>query len=194
MKNEICQKIRPLLVDYSDGVLPADDVRQIAGHLAHCPDCRAELCLLEDSLSLAREVWNESGDCPDFRVNENGTVPLNRSTNKPLAVSCGNGQKPLAVSRKKYRRALALIGGAAAVCAIVVILLFSRPTGPKDEFDAMQYIAREERSARLAASVQILADQPSLKQYKEDAERYLKENYADTAAVRMLEKQQTQPE
>ena len=55
----------------------------------------------------------------------------------------------------------------------------------------MEYIAREERSARLAASVQMLADQPGLAQYKEDAERYLKEHYAGTSAVRMLEKQQT---
>jgi len=56
----------------------------------------------------------------------------------------------------------------------------------KEEMDVMEYIAREDRSARLAASVEMLAAQPGLEQYKENAERYLKEHYADTAAVRML--------
>jgi anti-sigma factor RsiW len=171
MKNDTCGKIRPLLVDYSDGVLSADKTRQIAAHLAQCPACREELRLLEHSLALAREVWNES------------------ATNEPLA-TCS---KPLAVSRKTFRRPLAWIGGAVAACAVIIILLFARSTKPKEEIDVMQYIAREERSARLAASVQLLADQPGLEQYKEDAERYLKEHYADTAAVRMLEKQQTSP-
>ena len=37
MKNKTCDKIRLLLVDYSDGVLPADESRQIAAHLAAMP-------------------------------------------------------------------------------------------------------------------------------------------------------------
>jgi hypothetical protein len=42
--------------------------------------------------------------------------------------------------------------------------------------------------------VQLLAAQPGLEQYKENTERYLKETYADTTAVRMLEKQQIPPQ
>jgi len=217
MKNETCHKIRLLLVDYSDGALPDDETRQIAAHLARCPACRQELRLLEHSLALAREVWNESATSEPLAVS--------LTTNKPLAVSRGIDIKPLAVSRR-IRRPLALIGSAAAVSAAIILLLFgqslfslfkSSGVTPKpielaknnspqnasagknyasssEEIDVMQYIAREERSARLAASVQLLADQPGLEQYKENAERYLKENYADTAAVRMLEKQQTPPE
>jgi predicted anti-sigma-YlaC factor YlaD len=171
MKNDTCGKIRPLLVDYSDGVLSADKTRQIAAHLAQCPACREELRLLEHSLALAREVWNEA------------------ATGEPLSVC----NKPLAVTRRISRRTLVWIGGAVAACGVLIILLFYRPPQPKVEIDVMEYIAREERSARLAASVQLLADQPGLEQYKEDAERYLKEHYADTAAVRMLEKRQTSP-
>ncbi|MGA2059463.1 MAG: zf-HC2 domain-containing protein [Thermoguttaceae bacterium] len=169
MKTDTCGKIRLLLVDYSDGVLSADQTRQVAAHLAQCAACREELRLLEHSLALAREVWNEA------------------ATSEPFAVC----NKPLAVTRRISRRTLVWIGGAVAACAVLIILLFYRPPQPKAEIDVMEYIAREERSARLAASVQFLADQPRLAQYKEDAENYLKQNYAGTTAVRMLEKQQT---
>ncbi|MGD0519372.1 MAG: zf-HC2 domain-containing protein [Thermoguttaceae bacterium] len=203
MKNETCDKIRLLLVDYSDGSLSANETRQIADHLAQCPACREEFRLLEHSLALAREVWNEA------------------ATNEPLAVPRG-----IRTRRRTIRRPLAWIGGAATISTVVVLLLFGqslfslfKPLGvthqpielaknnspqnasaqnnsasPSKEMDVMEYIAREERSARLAASMQILADAPGLEQYKEDAERYLKENYADTTAVRMLEKQQIPPE
>ncbi len=123
--------------------------------------------------------------------------------------------------RRIVRRPLAWIGGAVAISAAVILLLFGQsvlslfkspgishqpielvknnatqyaPARPNEDVDVMEYIAREERSARLAASVQIMADRPELAQYKADAERYLKEHYADTAAVRMLEKQQTTPQ
>jgi anti-sigma factor RsiW len=212
MKNETCGKIRLLLVDYSDGVLPADQTRQIAGHLAQCPACREELGLLEHSLALAREVWNEAATSEPLAISQ--------ASDKPLMVSGSIGPK-----RRPIRRPLTWIGSDAAVSAIVILLLFGqavfslfKPSGvtPKPielaknnstqnastrpnsastggDIDVMEYIAREERSARLAASVQLLADRPGLAQYKEDAERYLKEHYADTAAVRMIEKQQTPP-
>ena len=213
------------MVDYSDGVLSADQTEQITGHLAQCPACREELHLLENSLALAREVWNEAATSEPLAVC-NKPLAVSHTTDKPLVVS-RTTDKPLAVSRgigqnrRTIRRPLAWISGAVAVSAVVILLLFGqvifslfKPLGvkpqpielaknnstqnasarPSDETDVMQYIAREERSARLAASVQMLADQPGLAQYKEDAERYLKENYADTTAVRTLKKQQTSPD
>jgi hypothetical protein len=233
MKNDTCDKIRPLLVDYSDRELPGDEIRQIAAHLAQCPACREELRLLEHSLALAREVWNDAATTEPLTISQTSNKPLaaSRSTNKPLAASQGIDQ-PLAASRglgskrRTLRRPLAWISGAVAISAVVVLLLFgqsifslfkssgdnspsialvknntpqknsTRPNSAStgEDIDVMQYIAREERSARLAASVQLLADQPGLAQYKENAERYLKQNYADTAAVRMLEKQQSPPQ
>ncbi|MGA2797101.1 MAG: zf-HC2 domain-containing protein [Thermoguttaceae bacterium] len=208
MKNETCHKIRLLLVDYFDGATPDDESRQITAHLAQCPACREELGLLEHSLALAREVWNEAATSEPLTVAQ--------ATDKPFAVSRVIGPK-----RRPIRRPLAWIGGGVAISAIVILLLFGQAVfslfnfsgvtpGPIElakndstqnasarpgaEIDVMEYIAREERSARLAASVQLLADQPGLAQYKEDAERYLKEHYADTAAVRMLEKQHTTPQ
>jgi hypothetical protein len=196
MKNENCRKIRTMLVDYSDGALPAGDARQITEHLASCPDCREELRLLEHSLSLAREIWNESALAEPLSKHNKALAAL-PTTAEAIAESRGNDDQPLAVSRKISRRTLVWIGGAATACAIAAFLLFNQPVKPKkdidvvqhkEEFDVMQYIAREECSARLAASVQILADEPGLEQYKEDAERFLKTNYAGTSAVRMMEK------
>jgi anti-sigma factor RsiW len=198
MTNEKCAKIRLLLVDYSDGVLPADQARQIADHLAQCPDCREELRLLEHSLTLAREVWNDA------------------VTSEPLAVS-----RSLGPNSRSNRRPHTWIGWAAVASALVILVvlgqsMFSRSKSSgvtpqsnaiakanssqtnsvqqKDDIDVMEYIAREDRSARLAMSVQLLAGQPGLEQYKENTERYLKETYADTTAVRTLEKQQIPPQ
>jgi Putative zinc-finger len=228
MKNETCKNIRPLLVDYSDGALPADETRQIAAHLAHCPDCREELGLLEHSLALAQEIWNETvtiEPTPEILPSPFGRGAGGEgdgiSVTTPLTLALSQRERG-----RKFRRSLAWISGAAAISAVVIVLLFgqtifsifkasgiksqpieiaknnsnqntsARPNSASagGEIDVMQYIAREERSARLAASVQILAGQPGLEQYKENAERYLKEHYADTAAVRMLEKQQTPPQ
>jgi hypothetical protein len=50
-----------------------------------------------------------------------------------------------------------------------------------EEIDVEEYIAREGRKARLQASIAILATEPSLKEYKERAERYLAEAYPETA-------------
>jgi hypothetical protein len=50
-----------------------------------------------------------------------------------------------------------------------------------EEIDVEEYIAREGRKARLQASIAILATEPSLKEYKERAERYLAEAYPEAA-------------
>jgi predicted anti-sigma-YlaC factor YlaD len=185
MINETCDKIRPSLVDYSDGELPAGQARQISDHLSQCPACREELRLLERSLDLARKVWLEA----------DSSVPL-------LASQQCNSHN---------HQQLLWIGGGLAVCAVIVLGLFlqtffmrsksidanpqtiasagSNSAQPKEEIDVMEYIAREGRSARLAASVELLAAQPGLEQYKEKTERYLKETYPETTAVQMLGKQ-----
>jgi predicted anti-sigma-YlaC factor YlaD len=200
MQNESCITIRPLLVDYSDGALPADRAASIAAHLAACAACRAELRLLEDSLSLAREVWQEN------------TSP------RPLAGTT-QWSGPGVRARKTPSRQKVLLAGGLTLCVTIVLVaigfsLFSTgktpPTARKSnsplqpevsvaranaaaskekEIDVMEYIAREGRAARLAASMQMLATEPNLKQYKDNAERYLRENYADTTAVKMLGQQ-----
>ena len=48
---------------------------------------------------------------------------------------------------------------------------------PIEDIDIEAFIARQERSARLAASIELMAAQPGLDKYKDQAERYLAETY-----------------
>jgi hypothetical protein len=48
------------LVDYSDGELSEAEAGEVMTHLAECPECRAELRMLQRSLELARSVWQNS--------------------------------------------------------------------------------------------------------------------------------------
>jgi hypothetical protein len=202
MNNETCTQIQQLLVDYSDGLLPSEQVQQTDAHLANCSVCREELYFLERSLELAQEVWNESGTVPSF-------VPTKMGLSLSPSIS---GKKEQTLPPRK----IAWIAGSLAVCAAVILISIwqtmflqsksanvapqpktiaqNNPTQsstvqPKEEFDVMEYIAREDRSARLAASVEILAGQPTLHEYKENAERYLRQTYPDTVAVQLLSKQ-----
>jgi hypothetical protein len=200
MTNDICDKIRLLLVDYSDEELTADQARQISDHLSQCTACHEELRLLERSLELARVVWQE-GEAD----------VLNRTRHAPRD-GMPHAEREEYISRRARRpRSMIWIGGSLAVCAVIVLGVLlqtffmrtkspgtnpqsiasagSNSTQPKEEMDVMEYIAREGRSARLAASVELLAAQPGLERYKESTERYLKETYADTNAARMLNKQ-----
>jgi hypothetical protein len=56
----------------------------------------------------------------------------------------------------------------------------------QDEIDVEEYVAREGRKARLQASIAILATEPSLREYKERAERYLAEAYPDAPPGRRM--------
>jgi len=57
--NDKCEYIQDMLVEYADGELSADKEQSVRQHLAQCENCQAELKRLEDSLELARSVWNE---------------------------------------------------------------------------------------------------------------------------------------
>jgi anti-sigma factor RsiW len=196
--NETCKTLQPLLVDYSDGELAAAQAAAVAAHLAECATCRVEVRLLADSLSFAREVW------------QGEILPL------PMAEGRGTrGERSERHSRRKAILAAGIALCASILLAAVGFSFYSRgaqpttaqktnhlpkpdtnlagpaaaPHQPKaaaPEIDPLEYIAREGRAARLAASMQMLAAEPSLKSYKDNAERYLRENYADTTAVRML--------
>jgi hypothetical protein len=188
MNKENCRAIKPLLVDYADGALPTAEFERVAAHLADCPRCREEVRLLHRSLELARALWREEP-----------TVPRSRHT--PCAISAEHVSS----------RVLHYTG--AAVCAALLLLaiglfffanreadrLPAPSAGPvqvarqpeSEEKDLAAMFDREERAARLAMTVQILAGQPGLEKTRADAENYLRRTYADTQAVRRLERSDT---
>jgi anti-sigma factor RsiW len=200
MKNEPCNRIRPDLAAYGDGELSADWAAQVAAHLANCAACRADLQLLQDSLALAQEVWQDASSA--FPMGK--TQPV---TPRPLGEGPGVRAIRSAASRQKTILVAGLTLGATVLFLAIGWHLFPAgkspstarkpPSSPRPgeiavsdhaaNADVMEYIAREGRAARLAASMQMLATEPGLKEYKDNAERYLRENYGDTAAVKMLD-------
>jgi len=194
MNSESCKEIAELLVPYSDGELSGDDCRRVEAHLAACPECRSEIGVLGRSLELARAIWQESAAA---------VPPLHRVTPSP----------PHPVARSPRRWALRA-ASAAAVVLIAASWLFwpssrgresasndrqeppaavqqpkpdsAQPQPELSDADIEEIIAREGRKARLLASIAILATEPSLKEYKERAERYLAEAYPDAPPGRQM--------
>lgn len=59
MKNQNCQQIADILVDYADNKTDENDSRQVAHHLTHCPDCRKIVEALQKSLQLTEIIWQD---------------------------------------------------------------------------------------------------------------------------------------
>ena len=200
MTSKSCNSIIALLTEYADGELPAADARRVADHLADCPDCREELRLLSRSLDLAREVWQESaaGAAAPGTASAKQWHTLAQST-----ASAKQWHTPVRGTASRTRRVYA--AACLASCVALLLLaagpwLFSHwlsrtevgindeiepPGRPQliQEADVEALIAREVRSARLAAAAELLATQPGLERYRREAERYLAEAYRGTAAV-----------
>ena len=60
MNNQDCSQIEELLVDYADGALDQSDADKVAAHLAQCSNCRNTLSALNDSLKLAKAIWQDN--------------------------------------------------------------------------------------------------------------------------------------
>jgi anti-sigma factor RsiW len=186
MSDKRCDAIADLLAAFSDGELPEAEARRVAAHLAECAECRAELRLLERSLDLARQVWHESA----ARARTPQSAPIPRLRWRGVAAACA-------------------AAGVLVLGLVAGYWFFSRPgpagetarveppspgereaaAGPpvsqaeEAEVDVEELIAREGRAARLAAAVELLATQPGLEQYREEAEQYLEETYGPRTSV-----------
>lgn len=55
-----CQTCVEFLMDYLDGVLPADQRFRFDSHLAFCPDCKNYLDNYRQAISLAGEAGQEA--------------------------------------------------------------------------------------------------------------------------------------
>ncbi len=183
MTDHECKTIVELLVDYSDGELSEADAQRVAAHLAGCPRCRSELRLLERSLELARSAWQESA----------ARAPL------PGTRHARPGGRRLRTAAAWAACALLLVAGGwlwwrvgpgsrADQAKLAAHVQPGRQTeepragAPGEEMDVEAIIARAGRAARLAASVDFLAEQPGLEQYRKQAERYLADAYLGATA------------
>ena len=191
MNNNICQQLSQRLVDYADGELGAAEVVAVESHLADCEKCREELRLLEASLELARAVWNEPTDV-------SAVVASAKVRRVPVAIAAGLATCAAALaiafglglfSSDEPRQHAERPSQVPPVEPGPVDEVPVMPRETEDEIDIERLIADEGRAAMLAASLELLATQPSLAEYHEQAERYLTETYPGTAAVESVLKQ-----
>lgn len=78
---ENCNKI-PIekLIEYSDGELEQKESEQIAQHIANCHICKNNVQVLENSLSLAQNIWENDkekwGDLQSFNKYKLNKYPV----------------------------------------------------------------------------------------------------------------------
>jgi hypothetical protein len=196
MNNRKCRAIAELLVDYGDGDLTEADRRRVEAHLGECPACRSQSAILRRSLELAQSVWHAAAEAGPYRQGSPWRVRL--------------GGLPSARVPVRNRLAVAAVILAAVLLAVLGPWLARRsqqvgrarpeegtagqlaapqpkPTppvpAPHDEPPLDAILASETRAARLAASIEILASQPGLEEFKDSAQRYLATTYPGTAAA-----------
>ena len=188
MNDRSCESIAELLVAYGDGELPDAEAERVAAHLAQCPHCRSELRLLDRSLDLARQVWHESAArarAPRTEM-EMETEPIPRGRRWPLAAACLAAGAALLVAAMLLYPLFRVDEpeGKTARTAPPTPARTAPPTPARevekteaDEEDVETIVSREARAARLAVAVELLAGQPGLEEYHQEAERYLVETY-----------------
>ena len=168
MNDRICQGLEELLVEHADGELPSDQARPLAEHLAVCRACRERLEALQTSLELARDIWQDAA-----------------ASVGPIDIQPASRKRSLVLKRSAVAVACAVLAGGAALYVWMVRPRTGPGVGPAPSFSAEQVariIRREGASARLAASAQILAEQPGGREYAARAFRYVTEAYPDTVA------------
>ena len=159
-----CEAIAEKLIDYDDGGLPPDEELEVAQHLAECERCRAELASLRRSLAAAKAVWAEAE-----------------------ANLAGVSLPPVA-QRRSRRLAKVML---AAACAVLVLagpaiwLLHreaSRPAEPTLA-EIQMSVARASGAARLLASADALADEPSARDEARERYQYLISSFPEQPAA-----------
>lgn len=180
MNNPTCHKIQEALVEYADGELSSADARLVVEHLTRCASCREQLQCLRRSLELAQQVWRES---PVERI------PLVAPASRPyqsVAMLATCAAILLLVTGLLIKGRLiqvdsgpepshAQVAPATASSPVDVAAETSElpPDSGDDGEEVIQWIARQERIARLRAAAEILGSEPELADYKRRADQYL---------------------
>ncbi len=164
---ELCQQTSEILVDYVDGALPPDQARQVADHLAACPECRGLARALERSLAATRMVWQETLE------------------ETPVASQA-------AVSRPRLWPRYAAIAASVAIAAGATVFWRSRARlaeqGPALA-QVQQRITDCGMAAQLLAATDILAQCEGTGEIVKEQRLYILRQYPQTPAAMSLRKQ-----
>jgi len=200
--SDTCASIRDKLVDYADGELTPVATQRVAEHLSVCGACRQELAALGRSLKVARSVWRSSVETYESRPTvawqtREGVVRGRRVRQARLIALAASLLVAVAASGWWWRTNEPEVDVAQAPSVDEAPVAEPHSNSPSEgkhiegsdievadievaEIERM--LDREELAARLAASAQVLADQPGAEEYAQRSFRYLAEVFPNTAA------------
>ncbi len=158
MNRDSCQITAELLVDFADDTLSDEEAARVHKHIEECPQCRATVEALKQSLGTAQAIWRDNA-CPASRAR---TLPLpwRRYAAAAAAVLLAAGALMYRPARQPARA--------------------DAPTLAEIE-DRMTQSAT---AARLLATVDQLESQPSLRDVAESQYRYILVKYPETSAAK----------
>jgi predicted anti-sigma-YlaC factor YlaD len=174
-----CDVIQADLVEFADSTLDETRTAQVDQHVQQCRACRREVAQLRRSLRLAHSVWDARVASARDTLIEFEQLRRQRLT-------------------RHFSVANAVIATAAACTFVLIGWNATRPNlNPKagehlriqeniDDPDASEvvdietYLLREEQRARLASTIDVLAEVPTVVEDLERAKQYLRLYYGVT--------------
>ena len=159
MNRQACQAMEELLVDFADDALTGAEAARVRAHVDQCPQCRATIAALRQSLECARTIWQSN-------------LPSVQSDHRHMRQS----------SRWRY------VAAAAGILLAVGTLAYWPPRRPPSApaptlAEIENHIATAGRAARLLARVDQFETQASLQHVAASQYRYIAERYPDTTAA-----------
>ena len=199
---DTCASIRDELVDYADSELTPAAAQRVAEHLVGCSACRQELAALGRSLEVAQSAWRSSVETYESRPTvawqtREGNVRGRRVRQAGLIALAASLLVAVAASGWWWRTNEPEVDVAQAPSVDEAPVAEPHSNSPSEDSDIKdsdiqdsdsevaeieRTLDREELAARLAASAQVLADQPGAEEYARRSFRYLAEVFPNTAA------------
>jgi anti-sigma factor RsiW len=161
MNRDSCRIIEELLVDFADDTLSCEEAARVRKHIEQCPQCRAMVEALKQSLGTAQAIWRDNA----HEVSRARAFPSHRW---------------------RYLAAAAVI-----LLAVGTLAYWpSRRPAPPDAptlAEIENRMAQSATAARLLAIVDQLESQPSLRDVAESQYRYILAKYPETSAAKVAQ-------
>ncbi|MDE3058549.1 MAG: zf-HC2 domain-containing protein [Bacteroidota bacterium] len=166
-----CETIVPLLAEYTDGTISAEDRKTVEGHLASCEQCSRHVELIADALNTLRSV-------PEENVPENyfsSLVPRIRERLERRRRFNIASIVPLWV-----QEALAPAAALAVVASFIALFFIFEPSA--DNLASLSSIVRAMQNEDTTALSDYVASQ-NIAQTNVDAEEHVLETASDPSLV-----------
>jgi len=158
MNRDSCQITGELLVDFADDTLSCEEAARVREHVEQCPQCRATVEALKQSLETAQAIWRDNA-CPASSAR---TLPLHWRRYAAVAATV-----LLAAGALMYRPARQPARADAPTLA-----------------EIKNRMTQSAQAARLLVTVEQLESQASLRDVAKSQYRYILAEYPETSAAK----------